>query len=199
MSGTWPADPKARDVEFGSFSPTLVSVAHSLKRQTRQHGGHSWHFKLKFPAMLRADLAPIMAFMAKQAGRYESFEYSDPYHLTPQGIATGTPLVNGADQVGSTIITDGWTASQTGIMKAGDFILFAGHTKVYMVTADANSDAGGAATLSIFPDLIASPANNAAITISAVPFTVAFLTDVSAINVTLAGIYGLSVDLVEVY
>ena len=141
MSGTWPSDPKARDVEINSFSPTLVSVSHSLVRQTRSHGGHSWHFKLKFPAMDRDSLAPIFAFMAKQAGRLESFEYSDPYHLTPRGIATGTPLVKGADQVGSSIITDGWTASQTGIMKAGDFILFAGHSKVYMVTADANSDA----------------------------------------------------------
>jgi len=104
------------------------------------------------------------------------------------GVATGTPLVNGASQTGASLITDGWTNSQTGILKAGDLLTIAGVfavnpvTKValsrlqtFVVTADANSGSStGPATLSIYPSIVtsgttqtvsASPADNAAITV----------------------------------
>ena len=114
------------------------------------------------------------------------------------GVGTGTPLVNGADQNVTyaaskdtntqTIVTDGWTNSQTAIVKAGDVLKFAGcfavnpvtkatlsHLKEFVVTADANSGAStGPATITISPAMItsgahqtasAAPANNAAITL----------------------------------
>jgi hypothetical protein len=108
------------------------------------------------------------------------------------GINTGTPLVDGASQTGATLVTKGWTNSQTGILKAGDIFTVAGvysvHpvTKVstgklqqFVVTADANSGSStGPATLSIFPSIVlasgatptlatvsASPADGAAITV----------------------------------
>lgn len=105
-----------------------------------------------------------------------------------KGIATGTPLSNGATQTGASIITDGWTASQTGIVLKGDIIRFAGVNGVnpesktdtgklmdFVVTADANSGAGaGAATISISPAIVTtgvgqnvtnSIADNSAITV----------------------------------
>lgn len=104
------------------------------------------------------------------------------------GILTGTPLVDGASQTGATLVTDGWTASQTGIVKAGDIFTLAGVYSVnpvtklstgklqqFCVTADANSGGGaGASTISITPSIVTSgtlqtvsgsPADNAAITV----------------------------------
>jgi hypothetical protein len=115
------------------------------------------------------------------------------------GVATGTPLVNGAsqnttyllskDSISQTLLTDGWTASQTGILKAGDVITIAdvysvnrdtyestGQLQDFVVLADADSDAVGnnEASLTIRPPIItsgpyqtvdAAPANNAAITV----------------------------------
>lgn len=121
------------------------------------------------------------------------------------GVATGTPLVNGAAQnvtysaaVGATwsqsLVTDGWTNSITGILKAGDVFTIAGVSAVnpvpgegstgktvmpylqqFTVLADANSGATtGPATLTISPPIItsgpyqtvnAAPADNAAITV----------------------------------
>lgn len=115
------------------------------------------------------------------------------------GVATGTPLVNGANQnvtydsvkdgdFTQALVTDGWTNSTTGILKAGDVITIAGVFAVnpvtkatlpflrqFTVTADANSGAStGPATLTIYPAIIASgafqnvsaaPADNAAITV----------------------------------
>ena len=126
-----------------------------------------------------------------------------PSHLV--GVKTGTPLVNGASQnvtyanaVGAswsqTLVTDGWTNSVTGIVKAGDVFTIAGvfavnpvpgegssgkkvmpYLQQFTVLADANSGAStGPATLTISPPIIASgphqtvsaaPADDAAITV----------------------------------
>lgn len=98
------------------------------------------------------------------------------------GVATGTPLVNGASQSvtylaakdtwSQTLNTDGWTNSTTGILKAGDTFTIAGvysihpGTKVstgrlqtFSVLADANSGAStGPAALTISPPIIVSGA-----------------------------------------
>ena len=117
----------------------------------------------------------------------------------PQGVASGSPLVNGASQSGRTLVTDGWTPSTTGILKAGDFIGIAGQTKVYMVTADATSDAAGNATLTIEPALMATPADNAALVVRNVPFTLALATDTLEMAVQPPVLYNFSLSLVEAY
>lgn len=114
------------------------------------------------------------------------------------GVATGTPLVNGAGQsvtyanakatMTQTLVTDGWTASTTGILKKGDVFTIAGVFAVnvigkqtlpflrqFVVMEDADSGAStGPATLTISPPIItsgayqtvsAAPADNAAITV----------------------------------
>jgi hypothetical protein len=104
------------------------------------------------------------------------------------GIATGTPLVNGASQTGASLVTDGWTNNTTDILKKNDVFTIAGVNSVnpvskvstgqlqqFRVTADADSGATtGPATLAIEPSIVtsgakqtvtASPADNAAITV----------------------------------
>ena len=115
------------------------------------------------------------------------------------GVATGTPLVNGAaqnvtydtakDTWTQPLITDGWTNSTAGILKAGDVFTIAGVYAVnpktqstlpflqqFVVTSDADSGAStGPSTLTISPPIIsaagphktvsAAPADNAAITV----------------------------------
>jgi hypothetical protein len=113
-----------------------------------------------------------------------------------KGVATGTPLVNGASQVSTyptattSLATDGWTVSTTDIIKAGDIITLAGVNRVnpvskvdtgvlqqFTVTANASSGATtGPATLIISPAIIvsgpyqtvtAAAADNAAIVVVA--------------------------------
>jgi hypothetical protein len=103
------------------------------------------------------------------------------------GALGGTPLTNGATADGaSSLSLDGASASITGYFKAGDVIQLAGVYAVhpttkqstgklmdFVVTADANSTAGGVVTPSISPSIIASgayqnvtnvPADNSAVT-----------------------------------
>ncbi len=82
------------------------------------------------------------------------------------GAHGGTPLSNGATQSGSSIITDGWDTSVTGLLLQGDLITFAGvfeinpvtyestgRLQTFVVTADVNSDVSGNATIAISPSI----------------------------------------------
>lgn len=103
------------------------------------------------------------------------------------GALGGTPLVNGANQTGSSIATDGWTASVTNVLRKGDILTFAsvnavnpiskvniGRLRQFVVTADVNSNGSGQATVPIYPSIVTSgarqtctqsPADNAVILI----------------------------------
>lgn len=119
--------------------------------------------------------------MIGYAGGIDNFETSfAPTHTV--GVATGTPLVNGASQNttyalakntwSQTLETDGWTNSTTGILKAGDTFTIAGVNSVhpgtkdstgrlqtFTVLADADSGAStGPADLTISPPIITSGA-----------------------------------------
>lgn len=78
----------------------------------------------------------------------------------------GTPLSNGADQTGASIITDGWTINKTGLLLKGNIITFAGVFEInpityestgrlqnFVVTANVNSDGSGNATIPISPSI----------------------------------------------
>lgn len=116
-----------------------------------------------------------------------NFSMSQNVNVHTVGPLGGTPLVNGASQTGSSLITDGWTAAAASRLKKGDVFTIAnvyavnpqtrtstGALQQFVVTADASSDASGNLTASIYPPMVASgalqtinaaPADNAALTI----------------------------------
>ncbi len=107
------------------------------------------------------------------------------------GTQGGTPVVNGAGQTGSNIVTNGWTAT-TQVLNQGDIIFFAGVHRInpmnrqstgdlrsFVVLANVVSDGGGNATIPIacvdgdgitlagpYQTVDVAPANAAAITVS---------------------------------
>ena len=198
MSGAFPTTPVPARVELTSFAPTLVSVSHSLNRQVRSRGGQRWRLTMQYPPLTRDELAPLFAFAVAQRGQFETFTFVPPDLATPRGAATGVPVVDGAGQTGRTLAIRGATASVTGWLRAGDVIKLASGPKVYMVTADADTDASGKATLSIEPALMSSPADGEAVMVRDVPFTVAFAGDSQTYTVEPGLIYGYQIDLVEV-
>ena len=197
MSGTFPSSPAFNSLNISSVQPTFVSRSISGRRQSRQIGGQYFRMRASFPPMTRAEFAPIYAFVMKQRGRYESFTLIPPVLNAGLGSPAGTPLVNGASQTGRTIVTDGWSASIT-IFKAGDYLKFANHDKVYTVTADATSDGSGDSTISIEPALVTSPADDSAITYTSVPFTVALRSGIQEFDTGTSGLFSFEVDFEEV-
>lgn len=121
--------------------------------------------------------------LAKQYMRGKMFDalgfewYHDqnlPVHTV--GPLGGSPTVNGASQTGSSLITAAWTSAAANRLKKGDvFTIGSGATGCYavnpknrrsttelrqfVVTADIDSDSGGAATLSIAPSIVPADAS----------------------------------------
>ena len=188
---SFPTTPVPNYISITSLNPTYTSVTHSLKRQVRTRGGQRWSIDATFPPLTRADFAPVWAFAQKQKGQFGTFTFTPPVYSNSSGTATGTLRVNnsaGYIAGSSTITVDGLT----GTLKAGDFIKFASHDKVYTVVAD------GVTSLIIEPVLQKPIANNEVITYNAVPFTVAFSSDSQNITVGANGFVNYQIKLIEV-
>ena len=131
-----------------------------LQSNTQSARSDIWTGVFTFTNKVDPDARILRAFLTSlrgQAGRF----YLSPPGYRKAGIGTGTPQVKGAGQTGSSLLTDGWTPSQTGILLAGDYFQYEYELK--MMTADANSDSGGNATLNFTPPIRVSPADNATI------------------------------------
>jgi hypothetical protein len=106
----------------------------------------------------------IAAFFVSMRGQSISFNLFNHAHPTPQGVATGTPIVYGAGQVGTQLITEGWTADVANILMAGDYIQVG--TKLKMIVENAESDSLGRSTLQVEPPWADSPADGAEVVIN---------------------------------
>lgn len=78
----------------------------------------------------------------------------------------GTPLVNGATQTGTSLVTDGWTPGY--VIPKGKWVgvSVSGLQYLYQTTTAVTASGGGAATLVLRPMLRTSPADNAALIIN---------------------------------
>lgn len=108
------------------------------------------------------------------------------------GPLGGVPLVNGANQTGASLVTDGWTAAAAARLNKGDVFTIAnvygikpqtgtatggistGALQQFVVTDDVSSDGSGNATIPISPPIVLAgpfatvnslPADNAALTV----------------------------------
>jgi len=163
-------------------------------QQVYRYSGQFWEADITLPPMKRADAEYWISFLLKLNGPFGTFLMGDPNGATARGAATGTPLVNGAGQTGNELVTDGWTTSTTGILKAGDYIqLGTGATsRLYKVLDDVNSDGSGNATLTLWPDLRSAPADNAAITVSNTKTNFRLTSAQTGWDINEATIYGLT-------
>jgi hypothetical protein len=151
---------------------SVVAVAESpftLSQQVQEYAGQRWEADVTLPIMSRAEAEEWNAFFLKLNGRRGTFLMGDPAGSTPRGVATGTPLVKGAGQTGNTLITDGWTTSTANILRAGDYVQLGtgSNARLHKNLDDVNSDSSGNATLTLWPNIITAPTDNAALTITA--------------------------------
>ena len=177
MSGALP-DTSFDTLNIKSNQKTLMSETDSGKTFRRQIQGQRWSFTVSYPLMPRSTFAPIQAFMIKQRSQKENFTITFPSYLNTQGNENTTINVNGVHAVGDTTIDiDGFHADGDHRLKAGDFIKFSGHSKVYMIMADVIASSN-AATVTIEPPLTTALANDETVTYDSVPFTVHLSSDV---------------------
>jgi len=180
MSGAFPISSSAfSTMGIKSIQNTIISKSDSGKKLARQIDGQRFAFTAKIIVGKRSDIyGELMAFIMKQRSRKENFTIIPPEIEDARGSETGTVLVNGVHAVGDTTIAmDAFASDGAGRFKAGDFIKFASHDKVYMVVSDVTSSSN-AATVTIEPPLTTALADDSVVTYDNVPFTVHLTNDV---------------------
>ena len=190
MSGTYPTSPVFKGVNFKSKWYNVTSSSITGRTQSRSLGGQRFEFSAQYPKITQSQFGGVDAFIMAQQGSLETFTIVLPVISSASGSASGSPTVNGAHSIGDSTIT---VASLTGTLTAGDVVTFAGHTKVYKVTADLT----GAGTLSISPPIIAAFSGGEAITYDSVPFTVRQKGDAQEFSVEPGVFYSYEVDFIE--
>ena len=180
MSGAFPISSSAfSTMGIKAIKHRIISRSDSGKKLARQIDGQRFAFTAKIIVGKRSDIyGELMAFIIKQRSRKENFTIIPPEIEDARGSETGTVLVNGVHAVGDTTIAmDAFASDGAGRFKAGDFIKFASHDKVYMVVSDVTSSSN-AATVTIEPPLTTALADDSVVTYDNVPFTVHLTNDV---------------------
>jgi hypothetical protein len=169
------------------------------QQQVYKHQGQWWEAEVSLPPMKREDAEQAVAFLLKMNGAFGTFLLGDKSATATRGVGTGTPLVNGASQTGDELITDGWTTSTTGILKAGDWIQLGSAltTRLYKVLDDVNSDGSGNAAINIFPNLRSSPDDNAALTVSSTKGLWRLASNETQYSIDQMSVYGITFACVE--
>lgn len=173
------------------------------EQQVYQYSGEWWECEVTMPPMRTANAREFISFLVSLRGQYGSMYLGDWDCRTALGTAgssAGTPLVNGADQTGNSLICDGAPVSQTGYLKAGDYIqLGSGSTsRLHMVVADSNSDGSGNFTLSIEPALRESPTENLAIVVASTKGVFRLVSNATGWDTNAVSTYGITFGAREV-
>lgn len=186
----------AKNVVSASTSPF------TFKQQIIKHAGERWEADITLPAMKRDDAEEWLGFLLSLGGSYGTFLLGDPLGTTPRGSAAsvpGTPLVDGANQTGNSITIDGCPTSQSSYLKAGDYIQIgsASTARLHKVLENVTTNASGETSISIWPALRESPADNAPITVTNCKGLFRLSSSETSWDVNTASIYGITFGAVE--
>jgi hypothetical protein len=199
MSGQFPTNPNFRSLNFKDNRPTLVNQTLSGRKQVRQIGSQYFSFTVQMPPLQQEKSQEIFAFLQKQKGSFEDFTIVAPLDNLGAGKSETDIQVVGSHVSGdASIAIDGFTANQTGALKAGDLIKFANHSKVYMVQSDIDANSSGQLTVLISPNLVTTLADNEAVTVNKPSFTVYLESDEIIRSDTIGGFSSISFDVREV-
>lgn len=190
MSGTYPATPEASAIEITSLKFNLMSESLSGRRQVRGIGSQRWSITASYNPMTRAEFMPVFSFIVAQDGQFETFQFVPPIVGSTGGTATGTVTTNTSVAIGATTVS---LTGLTGALKAGDYVKFANHSKIYMLMADRS----GAGTVAIQPPLVAAVASGQGVTYDNVPFTVRLNNDLQQYTLNGFERFVYQVDMVE--
>lgn len=195
---SWPAGLVPNRVEWSLISNTQIFDSPlNSSLQTLSLPGDRWAGVLTFDNLTGDPALALTAFITSLRGRAGRFYCKPWHHYVPSGSANGTPVCNGIAAAGTTaLVTDGWAANQSEVLKAGDFIQVGNQLRMVVTTAAA--DALGNATLTLDAPLRSAVADNTAIIVNS-PTCIMALTDDNAGRwITTPGhIYALSIPVME--
>lgn len=158
---------------LGLKNPTNTALVQRLPTQmqtspftgatrTIARNGGFWEYTLNWRNLPGAERQAIIGWFARLHGA-EHRARLPMFGELNRGAWGGTPLVNGALTSGHSANIDGCTPSQTNFARAGDLFRFFTSKRLRMITADADTDGGGATTLEFWPPIVETVADGIAV------------------------------------
>ncbi|PCI51398.1 MAG: hypothetical protein COB49_01975 [Alphaproteobacteria bacterium] len=166
------------------------------KVQTVDRNGGRWEVDVQLPPLTIAQIRAWFAALIR--AQDDPVYFSPPYSSTMlSGGNPGSPLVNGAAQVGTSLITDAWAAFYS--VSDGDFISFnnGSFDELHLIKSGTGlaADGLGNAILTIHPAIQISPPNNAVIRVANPRGQFKVIADTVDFDARLAGQHGFSFKL----
>lgn len=189
-------------IELRATNAVAVSRSpFTYSTQVHAYSGQSWQADVTLPS-IRRDLAEEwVAWLISLKGQLGTFYLGDPNAVTPRGSArdTDTIQVSGATSSGNTLAIDSAPASQTGYLKAGDYMQVGAGTsrQLFKVLADVNTNGSGQATVDIWPDVRTTIANNSAVTVENTKGIFRLASNEQGFSINEASFYGISFGAIE--
>jgi hypothetical protein len=214
MSGTLPVN-TFNKITIKNNTPTATSISISGRRQSKQLAAQYWTLDCEYAALDRSESAQVMAFLNLQKNSLSSFDVVLPQYSRSNGTIktvyntvdstisvsanaaiTATSVTINADVLRPSNFTSAGTTA-TGALKAGDFVKFTNHNKVYQLTADVTIDSSGTGNLALFPGLYSAVTTTADLTYWDVPFTVFNSENTQEYQMTVGDVTGITLKLHE--
>ncbi len=127
-------------------------------------GGDWWAAELTMPQLQRTDARTWSAFLGECRGSLNCFYVGDPLRQSPAGVAKGIPVVAGLNAgMSNQLLTRGWKPNVFRQLLPGD-LLQIGY-RLHEVLDQVDSDAGGNATVQIWPSIREAATDGEAITL----------------------------------
>ncbi len=200
---TMPTHTGIRNVELRATNAVAYSRSpFTFSGQAYEYAGKAWQADITLPPMKRTNAEQWIAFLISLKGQLGTFYLGDPRACTPLGSArdTDTILINGAPSIGSnTISIDSAPASQTGYLKAGDYLQVnqGEDRQLFKVLTDTDTNGSGEATVDVWPDVRKTILNNAAVTVQNTKGIFRLVTNEQAFSINEASIYGITFGAME--
>ena len=162
-----------------------------------------WSCTMTLVSMLRAEEQAWSSWLRSGRGKSGTFLLGNPQRRTPLGSARlvpGTPLVKGGGQEGGYLAIDGLPLNAPDYLLAGDHIQLGSGAaaRLHEVLENVATNGAGEATLTLWPELRESPADNAPVIVSGAKGVFARTSDVVDVPSDTAGISNFSFDVEEV-
>ena len=143
-----------------AFNVQSFSSALNGAKQFKELPGSRWGGQFTWSGRTGLEARTLKGQLTSLKGQIGDFRITPPDHAN-LGTASGSGVINGAAQTGSSIITDGWNNNQAILLEIGDYFEINGELK--QVTLRAASNGAGQSTIEFEPAIRKSPADNSAI------------------------------------
>lgn len=142
-----------RRVNWNYESSNRSSISpYSLSSQIQKFGGQKLSAQVEVTSLKREEAEKWISFLLLLDGENGTFLFQDSNGRYPNGVNSGIPLTNGANQTGNVLVTKGWNPGVPNQLKAGDWISFPDY-RLHKVLRDASSDGAGRVVLDLKPKL----------------------------------------------